>query len=523
MNWLFELAMFKQNYYQDKIAIIDYDNNVSITYKLLKRNAAIFSDILRNNYKVTHGQAIGFISENRVELLYAFFSSYTIGNVLSVYNYNLKPNDINAFISNEKPRIIFYEAKFQNHVDILSNLNPDILFVNIEDLNFDECEFNEIRDIGVNLDDTQFYMHTGGTTGTPKTACISFRAILTNAISEIYTWELSSSDSTLVMLPLFHTAGWNDLLLPLLFVGGTIVLTKRFNPKTAIKIFKKYNPTVGIAVPAIYNSILEDEEFDSVDWKKFRFLVVGAAPITQHLVNQYAAKGVKLTNGYGMTEVGPNNIIHPMNNESIELLLKKWNSIGKPMLFNNVRIIDEFGNDVKVGNPGELVFKGPMNFTKYLNNPEETEQTIHNGWVHTGDIAYIDDEGYYYLIGRKKIMYISGGENIFPLEIEQIILQFNEVMEVCVFGVYDHKWGEIGKALLVVSPLFKKEKFLDYINSHISAIKRPRYYQIVERIPKNDVGKIDYSKIVLKYSENTPNDLFFEYRDEYKEVSNEHK
>ena len=210
--------------------------------------------------------------------------------------------------------------------------------------------------------------------------------------------------------------------------------------------------------------------------------------------------------GYGMTEAGPNNLSSCAHLMSEEVMRAKYASVGKPMYLSMVKLAADDGSEITEPNtPGELLWGGPQTFSGYWNNPEETAKTLVDGWVHSGDMAVRDEDGYYYIVGRKKNMFISGGENVFPPEIERAMYDIGGVHEVCVFGVPDEKWGEVGKAVVSVKPgkTVTKEQIITALGSKLARYKIPKYVTFVDEVPKNNVGKIVVSKVVELYGKAT--------------------
>ena len=207
-----------------------------------------------------------------------------------------------------------------------------------------------------------------------------------------------------------------------------------------------------------------------------------------------------------MTEAGPNNLSSVAHFMDPEIIREKYASVGKPMYLSMVKLVDDQGQEVTEANsPGELLWAGPQIFSGYWNNPEETDNTLVDGWVYTGDMAYRDEDGYYYIVGRKKNMFISGGENVFPPEIESALYDFEEIHEVCVFGVPDDKWGEVGKAIISLKPgkQITKQEIIARLSTKLAKYKIPKYITFVNEVPKNNVGKIVVSKVVELYGEPT--------------------
>lgn len=499
-----DMLFYRTRISGNKEAIYDHDTGRRYTYGELYRRASQLAHFLVEDCHLKKGDCVGFFCSNHPAFFEAFFAGLQTGIIITTYNFRLNISELLTMMEHERPQILFYECsqgerikQIRGRIEIARSISLDI--PNEGDLAyeaiFDRPEVSPLR-ADLSEDDILIYFHTGGTTGTPKTAMISCRAVFYNCVCDIMTNALTMEDAELVFLPLFHTSGWNITTLPLLMCGGRIVLTRRFKAGTALKIIAQERPTVGMAVPAVYKALAAHPDFDKTDVSCFRWLASGGSTVQKTVMEAFWARGVPLTNGYGMTEVGPHNMTVPMVGASVEWLRSKWNSIGTPMYFNEVRIVDDQGRDVPDGVQGELLFKGPLVFSGYLNDPAESAAMIEDGWVHTGDIAWRDGDGYYYIAGRKKTMFISGGENIFPSEIEAVLGAFPAVKGVCVIGVPDERWGEVGKAILVVDPaVYEEEALLAFLKEHLSTIKIPRYFQITDHIPLNSAGKRDIAQI----------------------------
>ncbi|MEG2939081.1 MAG: AMP-binding protein [Oscillospiraceae bacterium] len=484
-------------------AIYDFDENKRYTYNDLDRRSDALAHFLFDELHMQKGDRMGFCAVNNIAFYDAYFASYKTGVVITTYNCLLKEKELHALIENEEPSVIFYTAEFEATIEGLKNAGFKQVFICLdkkaEKGGYDYSELIEktytakLTPPDISFEDIQMLIHTGGTTGKPKAAMMSYRAIFYNTLADQSVFELTSKDCAILTLPLFHTAGWNVLNTPLLYAGGRIILIHGFNPDKVLKIIREERPTVCMSVETIYRSLAGHPDFEKVDFSCFRFMITGAAPTGRELLNVYWNRGVKILNAYGMTEIGPNNICPPISMMSIEAVREKWNSCGKPAPFNQIRFLDENGNEVKRGERGELVFTGKLLFSGYWNNPEASDKMLHDGWVRSGDMGYLDEDGFCYISGRKKNMFISGGENIFPQEIEDVIMTIPGIWEACVVGVPDHKWGEVGRVLIVADPSenVTREKIISKVREEMSSIKIPKYVSFVDEVPKNAVGKRD--------------------------------
>ena len=285
--------------------------------------------------------------------------------------------------------------------------------------------------------------------------------------------------------------------MPLLYVGARMVMTRKIDKKDVFQIMKQEHLTFLLGVPTIFQYMMEDPAFETADFSEIGRIRCGAAPASLEIMRAYWKKGVRFCNGYGMTEVGPGVLAMPINSMSVKDIEEKRLSVGKPMVYVKLRIVNEKGEDVPKGEKGELLIRSAAMFSGYWGDPKETELALQNGWMHSGDIAQQDEEGYYYIVGRKKNMFISHGENIYPVEIENIMKEYPGIHEVCVIGVPDKRKGEVGKAIVVLKEGSKAtaEDIKEYCSKNLAKIKQPKYVEIVEEIPRNSVGKVLMSKV----------------------------
>lgn len=488
----------RNTFLKDKEAIYDYDRDLHVTYGELDQRSSRVAGFLTKRLGVKKGDRIGICSCNRVEFFDLFFASYKTGAILTTYNGLLMPWELKEILNNETPAIVFCDSVYQEKLEsFCQELTHPPLLIGLDQEG--ERGYRQMLQTTEKPDpyepdpeDILMLIHTGGTTGTPKAAMISYRAVVCNSISTVLSHNLSPSDTTYLMLPLFHTAAWNSISLGLLLAGGKIVLKKRFDVDETYDIIEKERPTFILGVPTMYKRLSLSPKFETTDFSSIRSMRCGAAPLPMALFEIYDAKNLPLCNSYGLTECGPSNFSFPMRLVGQDKLREKAGAVGQPYYFNKVRIVDEHGCTVSPGHPGELQFSGPLTFSGYWNNPEETAKAIHGDWVTTGDIAVCDIDGYYTIIGRKKNMFISGGENIFPIEIENILMKHPAVQDCCVVGVEDAHWGEVGKALVQTVPgrEVNPEELSQFMKQYLPTIKRPKYVEFVEKIPRNSVGKL---------------------------------
>jgi fatty-acyl-CoA synthase len=494
------------------VAIYDAENDVNYTYEDLELRSNKLAWFLTQKLGMKKGDRIGFCALNDVSFFDAFYVTFKTGIIITTYNLMLRDKELFSLIEMEEPRVIFYSPECVFVAMVLKENGFKQEFICLgEKQDGDNYCYQDIMDIedwqpvtppaDLNYEDIQMLIHTGGTTGKPKAAMISFRSIFYNALVDILYLHCSENDAAIQTLPLFHTAGWNVLSLALLYVGGRLILVRGFNAEKVLQLIRDEKPTVGISVETMYKGMALHPDFEKTDFSCYRFLLAGASPTGREILEMYWNKGVKLVNSYGMTEVGPNNMSFPTF-VTIDEVREKWNSCGLPAPFNQLRIVDENGNDVRQGERGELLFNGKLLFSGYWKNPEATQNVFRDGWVHTGDMGYLDADGYCYISGRKKNMFISGGENIFPQEIEDCIMNIPGILEVCIIGVPDPKWGEVGRALVVMAPdapEIEREIIEKTVKREFSSLKVPKFITFLESVPKNSIGKRDTNKIKQLY------------------------
>lgn len=510
-SWIGNYAYSRARLNGDSIALQDLDTGAQYTYLDLDRRANALAHLLKDQFGVTKGDRVGLISRNRVEMIDCYYATGKLGAILVPYNDRLSPLEMSQLMDSEQPKVLIYEDLFAATVSALGDIGVQHYIVLGSQAANDHPAYDELLATSptdaiacpeLQLEDIHLIIHTGGTTGLPKGGLISHRSELFNSFNEICSWGLTSQDSAVIVLPLFHTGGWNLLTLPLLHVGGTIYLSRAFNPALVLQTVVTKHTTCLFGAATIFRMMVEHPNFADADLSSLRWVMAGAAPTPLTIMQAFWEKGVKFVLGYGMTEAGPNNISTPAHLVPQEVVEAKYQSVGKPMYLSLVKLLDDDDQEVKApGVEGELVWSGPQIFSGYWDNPSETALTLTDGWVRTGDMAVFDEDGFYSIVGRKKNMYISGGENVFPPEIETALYAIDGVRECCVFGVPDEKWGEVGKAIISRMPGYSltKADVLAGLQGHLARFKMPKYITFVDDVPKNSVGKIQVAQIVSLY------------------------
>ncbi len=301
--------------------------------------------------------------------------------------------------------------------------------------------------------------------------------------------SIGGNDVTLNYLPLFHAAGINLVTLPTFIEGGTSLVMREFDLNRTMEVLASAQIDTFFAVPAVYQQLSLHQGFDDLDLSRIRNFGCGGAPMPDSLIHRYLERGARVCNGMGMTETGPTVFLMDPGR-----VADKIGSVGKPQILAQVRIVNQAGEDVEVGEPGELLFAGPNVTPGYWQDPEATSAAMtRDGWLKSGDLGRCDEDGYYYIVGRIKDMFISGGENVYPAEVEKVLAAHSAILEAAVIGVPDEKWGETGKAFLLLKPgheMPAAEALIEYCRERLAAYKVPQQFTQVRDFPRTAAGKI---------------------------------
>ena len=497
-TWIGDWAGRRASLTPNREAIFDNLEKKTYTYKELDTRANQLARVLLD-YGISKGDRIAVFSTNRIECIDLFLATGKIGGILVPFNVRLSIQELEYLIKKTMPSIFFYHPKLESQVtDIKSkNLIAKNIVMGEKSIQSDpttrqlmtKVSKSEIEKPIINFEDPHLILFTGGTTGLPKGAVLSHRLIFWNSVNTIVSWSLNSEDIQPLLFPLFHTGGWNVLLVPFYHLGAKTILMGDFNPEETLKIIDKESCTIVIGVPTMFHTMANSPQFDSANLGSVRTFISGGAPCPISIMENYWARNKTFKMGYGLTEVGPNNFYLPE-----KFITQKPTSVGLPVFHCDMKIVDTKTNKiVKQGEVGELLLRGPHIFSGYWDEPEETKKTIEiDGWVHTGDLAKQDEENYYYIVGRRKEMYISGGENIYPVEIEELLFKHPSIDLAAVIGIPDEKWGEVGKAFITLKPgkITSSEEIRKYLSERLARYKVPKFFEIRDSLPTSATGKI---------------------------------
>jgi len=299
------------------------------------------------------------------------------------------------------------------------------------------------------------------------------------------------------VLPMFHIGGIGLFTLPMIYNGATVVIQRTFEPAQTLALLREENISLFFGVPAIFLALVQHPAFKAEVFKSVRIVMSGGAPLPVSLVEQYHQAGIVLQQGFGMSEAAPS-----ISTLEKEMALKKAGSIGRAVMHLQARVVDDNLQTLPAGRVGELVIRGPNLMQGYWNRPEATAEAFSDGWFHTGDLARMDADGCLYIVERKKDMFISGGENVYPAEVENIIYQLPQIAEAAVIGIIDPKWGEVGRAVVVVKEgqSVTVDEILDHLRGSLAKYKIPKSVVFIERLPRNAAGKVLKNNLREAYS-----------------------
>lgn len=483
----------------DKLAMIDLHTERSFTYAQMNDRTSRLATALAEEFDISRGDRVAVLAENNTNFFEAQFACWKLGAVLVPLNWRLALPELEYIANDSSPMLIIYDDAFTENATKLAEVcnithrvswgtgatdgqvaaYEDLLAAHQPKAGAESCTHDAILTI----------MYTSGTTGSPKGAIITQGMTFWNAVNCVEFYGISEDMKNLAFLPLFHTGGLNVFANPAFLFGGTNLVMNPFDPTEAIHLLSdpELAITHTIGVPANWLFMSQVPAFENSSFPTIIAPAVGGSPTPLPLIEAWASKGMPLQQAYGMTETSPLVLALPSDR-----CTDKIGSAGLPGMHTDVRIVTEGGNAAAVGETGELWCRGPNITPGYWNQPEATAESFNDGWLKTGDAARIDEDGFYYIVDRWKDMYISGGENVYPAEVESAIYQLPEVGEVSVIGVPDAKWVEVGRAIVVLKEGVEltDTAIINHCRQNLARYKVPQSVVFIDEIPHNATGKV---------------------------------
>lgn len=479
---------------------------------LFEAHTLTYEDLNRRVNRVAHailgwglsaGDRVGVLSRNCPQFLEVYFACAKTGLIFVPLNFRLAPPEVAYQISDSGLKALFFHAELSDLVrkatELLAGPSPipaawahgvPPSVPSYEGL-LEEASADEPPPAPTNLDTPQMIMYTSGTTGTPKGALLSHGKTLFNTLNAQIYFDLGARDTMLLVLPLFHSGGLNIMAVPTLYVGGRIILRDRFDPRQFLKDVETFGVTQAMLVPTMLNTILKEARAPDFDLSTLRAVLIGGEPASAQLVREAQDQGLPVRQIFGQTETSIELWVPP------EMAREKAGAVGLPVFHGEVQVVDPEGRPVRPGEIGEIVVRGPIQMLSYWNMPEETRETIRDGWLHTRDLGRVDEEGFVYAVDRMGDMYISGGENVYPAEVEKVLLGHPKIYEAAIVGIPHPRWGKVGHAF--IKPRQGMEITLDevvsFLKDRVAAYKIPRSMEIIEEFPKTASGKIKKSEL----------------------------
>lgn len=476
-------------------AVRDLGQGLDLSYSELDRRCAHTAGLFRS-LGIKPQSRVALLCRNRSEFFECLFACARTRSILVPLNWRMPARELQELTDDCEPGLLIFGREDRETAQALRVKNS-------MDLDDNGAEgFCARRSAAPPLkadqehqpDDAWFLLYTSGTTGTPKAVIQTYGMALANYLNISQGMGLRCSDTTLCYLPMFHSGGIGLVALPTLMMGGCVITTPEFDPAATLALVSEGAVDNFFGVPAVYQAMSLEPGFESVNLRKVRSWGCGGAALPESLLLRYAEKGAVILNGMGMTETGPTLFLM-----DAEAALQKPTSVGKPQLLAQARIVDEQGRDAEPGQTGELWFSGPGITPGYFRRPAETGAAFSgDGWLRSGDLARQDKDGYYYIVGRLKDMYISGGENVYPAEVERRLAAHPDILEAAVIGVPDERWGEVGCAFVLMRPNkpLPDEKALEqFLREQLAAYKIPKHYEAVGDFPRTAAGKIQKHRL----------------------------
>ena len=475
----------------------------SWTYAELQREIDAFAASLAQ-LGVRQGDRVAFLDLNHPNYLLTLFATARLGAIFVPLNFRLTAPELQFALADSGACVLVHSEPFAAAVEQIRDAIPCRAFVRTPDDEEGRLATACVEpgppqeERFVDGDAVALIMYTSGTTGRPKGAMITHDNLLASIHGFSLTFDTRADDRTLLVAPLFHIGGLNVTTLSAFLNGATVVLERRFDPDRVLALLEERRITTMFAVPTMLVEMARRPGFATADLDALRLIVSGGAPVPVPLLEQYLERGIDVCAGYGMTEAAPLITIVPPGR-----VLDKVGSVGLPSFFTEVRLVDDDGREVPPGSPGEFVLRGPNVMKGYWNRPDATAETLVDGWLRTGDVGVQDEDGFFAVVGRKKDMIITGGENVYPAEVEACLAEHPKIADAAVFGVPEPTWGEA--VVAVVVPLdgaaLSEQEVTAFMADRLARYKQPRRIVLADELPRSPSGKIVKQELRERYAD----------------------
>ena len=482
----------------DREAIFDVTADKRLTYAEANGRANQVANALVAG-GLDKGDRVATLLMNGHQFVESFYGTAKVGGVIVALNWRLVADELSFILNDSGATVMLFGTPFAEVCSELQGRGAEgtkvTRWIHVGDKadtpafaeNYDEvlgAASNDEPEIRAGDDDLLFIMYTSGTTGLPKGVMHSHNTTLWSMVTAAATAELRKGDRYLICLPLFHVGALNPLFTTI-YGGGSAVIMSEFDPVRIWELFGEEKIDCTLAVPAMLQFMLLTYDKDAHDTSYLRWVMSGASPVPVNLIETYAAMGIEIHQVYGLTETGGPACLIDADNA-----ISRAGSTGKAFFHTEVRVVDDSGADCPANEPGEVLVRGPHIMVGYWNREDATAESLVDGWLHTGDIAYVDDDGFVYIHDRVKDMIISGGENVYPAEIENVILGVDGVKETAVIGVPSEKWGESPLAVVVkADEALTEDAVLSACQQSLARFKQPAKVEFIDAIPRNPTGK----------------------------------
>ncbi len=482
----------------EKLALLELPSGRAFTYAQMHQRVAQLAGFLKSK-GIKKGDRVAFLTLNSVDTMDVLFACWRIGAICVALNFRLTAPELKFILDNSETDMVIVDAPFAPLADALKPLTKVKFWIETGGMGQDSEYERALSDATaifenekMEFDDQCMLMYSSGTTGTPKGVIITHGMMYFSAASGFMTGDANVEGASLCNMPLFHIGGLNTTAVPAMWRGGTSIIMRMFDPEATLDAIDNadLNISVLFMVPAAYNAMKAHPKCDNIDFSRIKIALCGAETVPISLVEFWMKKGLIIQEGYGMTETAAAGCLLDK-----AYIPEKVGSAGRALMHSTIRIVDDNGNSCAPNVPGEIWFSGLTVTPGYWRRPDANAENFVDGWFRSGDIGRMDKDGFIYIEDRIKDMYISGGENVYPAEIENLIYQIPQIVEVAVIGVKDEKFGETGCVVAVTKPgeSLNLDDIIAHIGDSLAKYKHPQYLHIMDELPRTATGK------VLKY------------------------